>query len=277
MICRRTADVRAYGYVELFVLSKEDVLNAIKEYPLAQKILARYGRSRLKQDNNRKDGPRTDTTTTDSETEIANSFLNANGSQGSNMHEQRNSPGSRSSSFRRSLTRKGSEMRSCVKVKIPTDANVSESRLLQISDQFRQSSSIVHDTMMSVINPVVNPVSSVVIGVKSPSFSPRPSVLINTNAIRAESEDLTKIGEEKHKRKYPREDDRVLQFIDASKRELLQKMEHILKKKMVTIKLPHEHAHAHTHAHTHIHTHTLYIYLYICTYIHTYIHIHIYK
>lgn len=242
MNCRRTADVRAYGYVELFVLSKEDVLNATKEYPLAQKILARYGRSRLKQDNNRKYGPREDTTTTDSETEIASSILNVNRSQASNLHGSRNSLGSKRNSFHRSLSRKGSEMKSCIKVKIPTDANVSESRLLQISDQFKQSSSIVHGTMMSVINPVVNPVSSVVIGVKSPTLSekkvPRPSVLVNTNAIRADSVDLTKNSEEKHKRKHPKEEDRVLQFIEASKRELLQKMEHILKKKMVTIKLP---------------------------------------
>ena len=33
---RRTADVRTIGYVECFVLSKEDVLSAIRDYPEAQ-------------------------------------------------------------------------------------------------------------------------------------------------------------------------------------------------------------------------------------------------
>ena len=34
--CRRTADVRSVGYSELFALSKEDVLAAIKDYPEAE-------------------------------------------------------------------------------------------------------------------------------------------------------------------------------------------------------------------------------------------------
>ena len=33
---RRTADVRTVGYVECFVLAKEDVLAAIRDYPEAQ-------------------------------------------------------------------------------------------------------------------------------------------------------------------------------------------------------------------------------------------------
>lgn len=33
---RRTADVRTVGYVECFVLAKEDVLSAIRDYPEAQ-------------------------------------------------------------------------------------------------------------------------------------------------------------------------------------------------------------------------------------------------
>ena len=36
VIFRRTADVRTIGYVECFVLSKEDVLSAIRDYPEAQ-------------------------------------------------------------------------------------------------------------------------------------------------------------------------------------------------------------------------------------------------
>lgn len=35
-IRRRTADVRTVGYVECFVLAKEDVLSAIRDYPEAQ-------------------------------------------------------------------------------------------------------------------------------------------------------------------------------------------------------------------------------------------------
>lgn len=44
---RRTADVRSVGYSELFSLSREDVLNAMKDYPEAQDILQTLGRKRL--------------------------------------------------------------------------------------------------------------------------------------------------------------------------------------------------------------------------------------
>jgi len=37
------------GYAELFSLSKEDVLSAVKDYPEAEKILIEYGRRRLNQ------------------------------------------------------------------------------------------------------------------------------------------------------------------------------------------------------------------------------------
>jgi cyclic nucleotide gated channel alpha 3 len=33
---KRTADVRSVGYAELFSLSKEDVLSAVKDYPDAE-------------------------------------------------------------------------------------------------------------------------------------------------------------------------------------------------------------------------------------------------
>lgn len=46
-LCRRTADVRSVGYSELFSLSREDVLNAMKDYPEAQEILQALGRKRL--------------------------------------------------------------------------------------------------------------------------------------------------------------------------------------------------------------------------------------
>lgn len=35
---KRTADVRSVGYAELFSLSKEDVLTAVKDYPEAEVI-----------------------------------------------------------------------------------------------------------------------------------------------------------------------------------------------------------------------------------------------
>lgn len=44
---RRTADVRSVGYSELFSLSREDVLTAMKDYPEAQEILQTLGRKRL--------------------------------------------------------------------------------------------------------------------------------------------------------------------------------------------------------------------------------------
>ena len=47
MHSRRTADVRSVGYSELFSLSREDVLAAMKDYPEAQEILQTLGRKRL--------------------------------------------------------------------------------------------------------------------------------------------------------------------------------------------------------------------------------------
>ncbi|XP_023290572.1 uncharacterized protein LOC105699152 [Orussus abietinus] len=44
---KRTADVRSVGYSELFSLSREDVLAAMKDYPEAQEILKNLGRKRL--------------------------------------------------------------------------------------------------------------------------------------------------------------------------------------------------------------------------------------
>ncbi|XP_052224101.1 cyclic nucleotide-gated channel rod photoreceptor subunit alpha-like isoform X2 [Dreissena polymorpha] len=46
---RRTADVRSVGYSELFVLSREDVLGALKEHPDAEVIIREYGHRRLKE------------------------------------------------------------------------------------------------------------------------------------------------------------------------------------------------------------------------------------
>nr|XP_050851682.1 uncharacterized protein LOC127064537 isoform X6 [Vespula vulgaris] len=44
---KRTADVRSVGYSELFSLSREDVLAAMKDYPEAQEILQNLGKKRL--------------------------------------------------------------------------------------------------------------------------------------------------------------------------------------------------------------------------------------
>lgn len=51
-IFRRTADVRSVGYSELFSLSREDVLAAMKDYPEAQDILQTLGRKRLMEARN---------------------------------------------------------------------------------------------------------------------------------------------------------------------------------------------------------------------------------
>ncbi|GAB1608198.1 hypothetical protein Ahia01_001104000, partial [Argonauta hians] len=48
-INRRTADVRSLGYSELFVLSREDVLAALKDQPDAESIIREYGEKRLKE------------------------------------------------------------------------------------------------------------------------------------------------------------------------------------------------------------------------------------
>ncbi|KAK6642142.1 hypothetical protein RUM44_013865 [Polyplax serrata] len=49
---KRTADVRSVGYSELFSLSREDVLTAMKDYPEAQEILQNLGRKRLMEAKN---------------------------------------------------------------------------------------------------------------------------------------------------------------------------------------------------------------------------------
>ncbi|XP_046335120.1 cyclic nucleotide-gated olfactory channel-like isoform X2 [Haliotis rufescens] len=48
-INRRTADVRSVGYSELFVLSREDVLGALKDHPDAESIIRDYGQRRLRE------------------------------------------------------------------------------------------------------------------------------------------------------------------------------------------------------------------------------------
>ncbi|XP_065558176.1 uncharacterized protein LOC136025976 isoform X3 [Artemia franciscana] len=44
---KRTADVRSVGYSELFSLSREDVLSAMKDYPEARELLQSMGKKRL--------------------------------------------------------------------------------------------------------------------------------------------------------------------------------------------------------------------------------------
>ena len=48
---RRTANIRSVGYSDLFVLSKEDLWEALKEYPEANDILIEKGRQLLRKDN----------------------------------------------------------------------------------------------------------------------------------------------------------------------------------------------------------------------------------
>ncbi|XP_074643183.1 uncharacterized protein LOC141900275 isoform X2 [Tubulanus polymorphus] len=53
-INRRTADVRSVGYSELFTLSREDVLAALKDHPEAEALIKQYGNRRLKEMAERK-------------------------------------------------------------------------------------------------------------------------------------------------------------------------------------------------------------------------------
>jgi predicted RecB family endonuclease len=48
---RRTANIRSVGYSDLFVLSKEDLWEALKEYPESKRTLTEKGRQMLRKDN----------------------------------------------------------------------------------------------------------------------------------------------------------------------------------------------------------------------------------
>ena len=48
---KRTANIRSVGYSDLYVLSKEDLWNTLKEYPDAKEKLIEMGREMLQKDN----------------------------------------------------------------------------------------------------------------------------------------------------------------------------------------------------------------------------------
>ena len=48
---RRTANIRSVGYSDLFVLSKEDLWEALQEYPEARRTLIEKGQQLLRKDN----------------------------------------------------------------------------------------------------------------------------------------------------------------------------------------------------------------------------------
>ena len=48
---RRTASIRSVGYSDLFVLSKDDLWDALTEYPDAKRALIEAGRNKLLKDN----------------------------------------------------------------------------------------------------------------------------------------------------------------------------------------------------------------------------------
>ncbi|KAL5112896.1 Cyclic nucleotide-gated channel rod photoreceptor subunit alpha [Taenia crassiceps] len=52
---KRTADVRAVGYAELFVLSREDVLSALADHPDAHTIIMEHATQRLMESKSRED------------------------------------------------------------------------------------------------------------------------------------------------------------------------------------------------------------------------------
>ena len=55
---RRTASIRSVGYSDLFVLSKDDLWEALREYPEAKRMLIEKGRQLLAKDNMLIDGVR---------------------------------------------------------------------------------------------------------------------------------------------------------------------------------------------------------------------------
>ncbi|CAH8853103.1 unnamed protein product [Trichobilharzia szidati] len=55
-INRRTADVRAVGYAELFVLSREDILKALKDHPEAEIVIRKHAARRLCESRTRRAG-----------------------------------------------------------------------------------------------------------------------------------------------------------------------------------------------------------------------------
>ena len=48
---KRTANIRSFGFSDVFQLSKTDLWNAISEYPLARKVLLEKGTALLRKDN----------------------------------------------------------------------------------------------------------------------------------------------------------------------------------------------------------------------------------
>ncbi|CAH8584317.1 unnamed protein product [Schistosoma margrebowiei] len=55
-INRRTADVRAVGYAELFVLARDDILKALKDHPEAELVIRKHAAKRLYESRNRRSG-----------------------------------------------------------------------------------------------------------------------------------------------------------------------------------------------------------------------------
>ncbi|KAH8872432.1 cGMP-gated cation channel alpha-1 [Schistosoma japonicum] len=55
-INRRTADVRAVGYAELFVLARDDILKALKDHPEAEFVIRKHAAKRLYESRHRRSG-----------------------------------------------------------------------------------------------------------------------------------------------------------------------------------------------------------------------------
>ncbi|GAB6020365.1 hypothetical protein CHUAL_003074 [Chamberlinius hualienensis] len=102
---RRTADVRSVGYAELFSLSREDVLGAMKDYPEAQDILQSMGKKRLMEarkaaENSKKEMEETETT---EKSDFAKPSTNDGDNEGSHEEEgsgsENETEGSRQKAF----------------------------------------------------------------------------------------------------------------------------------------------------------------------------------
>eukprot|EP00794_Sanderia_malayensis_P013966 gene13966-15423_t len=264
---KRTADVRAYGYVELFVLSKDDVLGAIKEYPDTQKILARYGRNRLKKDTIAQGGPRDDTTS-DSEDEqevntAGSGFLNlnnnANGGFAGNLYDRalhsieakRGSIQRRGSMRRReSDTRRGSILKHHVTSLDEESKSPRPPNKPLINDMFsgNQKSSVIQNAMMSIVSPAIQPATSeataaAVASIKSPpkleKRDSRISILVNSDTVEA-AEKTTAEEEKEGSVTTPRKSrkcksidtEELIEMMQLNQEEILNNMKTLFKKKM---------------------------------------------
>lgn len=86
--CRRTADVRSVGYSELFILSKKDLMQALRYYPEAREILEKEGRERLKDHKSQPETTSPPPINEEDEEESAGPLISARAPMGNGMSDE---------------------------------------------------------------------------------------------------------------------------------------------------------------------------------------------